>query len=84
MAGPSAISVSKMRLAEFILGRALEEGITHVITQGAHLTNSGLQFAAASLNAGITPILVLARNVPRHGELGEFRGELPAQQNDGR
>ncbi|WP_330280855.1 1-aminocyclopropane-1-carboxylate deaminase/D-cysteine desulfhydrase [Streptomyces sp. NBC_00588] len=74
LAGPSAISGSKMRLAEFILGRALENGVTHVITQGAYLTNSGLQFAAACLSAGITPILVLTRNVPRHGELGEFRG----------
>jgi L-cysteate sulfo-lyase len=74
LAGPSAISGSKMRLAEFILGRAIEDGVTHVITQGAYLTNSGLQFAAACLSARITPILVLTRNVPRHGELGEFRG----------
>lgn len=74
LAGPSAISGSKMRLAEFILGRAIEDGFTHVITQGAYLTNSGLQFAAACLSARITPILVLTRNVPRHGELGEFRG----------
>src|SRR6201991_417020 len=74
LAGPSAISGSKMRLAEFILGRAIEDGGTHVITQGAYLTNSGLQFAAACLSARITPILVLTRNVPRHGELGEFRG----------
>ena len=75
LAGPSAISGSKMRLAEFILGRALENGVTHVITQGEYLTNSGLQFAAACLNVGITPILVLTRNVPLHGELGEFRRE---------
>src|SRR5215475_9483096 len=74
LAGPSAISGSKMRLAEFILGRAVEDGVTHVITQGAYLTNSGLQFAAACLRAQITPILVLTRNVARHGELGEFRG----------
>ena len=51
LAGPSAISGSKMRLAEFILGRAIEDGVTHVITQGAYLTNSGLQFAAACLSA---------------------------------
>ncbi len=74
LAGPSAISGSKMRLAEFILGQAIEDGVTHVITQGAYLTNSGLQFAAACLSARITPILVLTRNVPRHGELTEFRG----------
>jgi 1-aminocyclopropane-1-carboxylate deaminase/D-cysteine desulfhydrase-like pyridoxal-dependent ACC family enzyme len=74
LAGPSAISGSKMRLAEFILGRAIEDGVTHVIAQGAYLTNSGLQFAAACVSSRITPILVLTRNVPRHGELGEFRG----------
>ncbi|MEZ0109714.1 1-aminocyclopropane-1-carboxylate deaminase/D-cysteine desulfhydrase-like pyridoxal-dependent ACC family enzyme [Catenulispora sp. EB89] len=74
LAGPSAISGSKLRLAEFILGRAVQDGVTHVITQGAYLTNSGLQFAAACLSARITPILVLTRNVSRHGELGEFRG----------
>lgn len=50
LAGPGAISGSKTRLAEFIIGRALEDGVTHLITQGAHLTNSGLQFAAACLS----------------------------------
>lgn len=74
LAGPSAISGSKTRLAEFIIGRALEEGVTHLITQGAYLTNSGLQFAIACLSARITPILFLSRNVPRHGEQGEPRG----------
>jgi len=83
LAGPSAISGSKTRLAEFILGRALEEGVTHLITQGAYLTNSGLQFAAACLSARITPILVLTRNVPRHGELGEPRGNYLLNQTMG-
>jgi D-cysteine desulfhydrase/L-cysteate sulfo-lyase len=83
LAGPSAISGSKTRLAEFILGRALEEGVTHLITQGAYLTNSGLQFAAACLSARITPILILTRNVPRHGELGEPRGNYLLNQTMG-
>ena len=83
LAGPSAISGSKTRLAEFILGRALEEGVTHLITQGAYLTNSGLQFAAACLSARITPILVLTRNVPRHGKLGEARGNYLLNQTMG-
>src|SRR5215813_8301283 len=83
LAGPSAISGSKTRLAEFILGRAIEEGVTHLITQGAYLTNSGLQFAAACLSARITPILVLTRNVPRHGELGEPRGNYLLNQTMG-
>jgi L-cysteate sulfo-lyase len=76
LAGPGAISGSKTRLAEFILGRALTEGVTHVITQGVYLTNSGLQFAAACRVAGITPILFLTRDAARHGEIDEYRGNL--------
>lgn len=76
LAGPGTISGSKTRLAEFILGKALEHGITHVITQGVYLTNSGLQFAAACRVAGITPILFLTRDAGRHGELAEYRGNL--------
>lgn len=83
LAGPSAISGSKMRLAEFVLGRAVEAGVTHLITQGAYLTNSGLQFAAACRSARITPILFLTRNVPRHGELSESRGNYLLNQTMG-
>ncbi|WP_375424976.1 1-aminocyclopropane-1-carboxylate deaminase/D-cysteine desulfhydrase [uncultured Friedmanniella sp.] len=83
LAGPSAISGSKTRLAEFILGRALEEGVTHLITQGAYLTNFGLQLAAACISARITPILVLTRNVPQHGHLGEARGNYLLNQTMG-
>lgn len=83
LAGPSAISGSKTRLAEFILGRALEEGATHLITQGAYLTNSGLQFAAACLRARVTPILVLTRNTRRHGKLREARGNYLLNQTMG-
>ena len=39
LAGPGTISGSKTRLSEFILGQALGEGYTHVITQGVYLTN---------------------------------------------
>ncbi|MEV6898501.1 pyridoxal-phosphate dependent enzyme [Amycolatopsis sp. NPDC051372] len=83
LAGPSAISGSKMRLAEFVLGRAVDAGVTHLITQGAYLTNSGLQFAAACLSARITPILFLTRNVPRHGQLAESRGNYLLNQTMG-
>lgn len=67
-------------MAEFILGRAVADGVTHLITQGAYLTNSGLQFAAACLRARITPILFLTRNVARHGKLGESRGNYLLNQ----
>lgn len=76
LAGPGTISGSKTRLAEFILGQAKKDGATHVITQGVHVTNSGLQFAAACNVAGITPILILTRDVTRHGQLEEYRGNL--------
>lgn len=76
LAGPGAISGSKTRLSEFILGQAVKDGYTHVITQGVHFTNSGMQFAAASRVAGLVPILFLTRDVGRHGQLNEYRGNL--------
>ena len=56
--GPQARGLGRprnTRLSELILGQALLNGYTHVITQGVYLTNSGLQFAAASRVAGLTP-----------------------------
>ncbi|MBN3857872.1 pyridoxal-phosphate dependent enzyme [Paraburkholderia sp. Ac-20340] len=76
MAGPGALSGSKMRVAEMIIGQALDDGVDTIITQGAHLTNSGMQFATAALVAGLTPILFLTRDEQQHGELAEYRGNL--------
>ncbi len=76
MAGPGTLSGSKTRLAEFIIGQALREGVTHVISQGVYLTNSGMQFATACRVAGLSPILYLTRDENRHGELTEYRGNL--------
>lgn len=76
LAGPGTVSGSKTRLAEFIIGQALTEGVTHVITQGVYLTNSGMQFTAACRAAGLTPILYLTRDESRHGALTEHRGNL--------
>lgn len=76
MAGPGAISGSKMRVAELIIGQALRDGVDTIITQGAHLTNSGMQFATAALVAGLTPILFLTRDEERHGKLTDHRGNL--------
>lgn len=76
LAGPGAISGSKMRVAEFVIGQALADGVDTIITQGAYLTNSGMQFAMAARAAGITPILFLTRDAARHGKLAEYRGNL--------
>jgi len=79
MAGPGAISGSKMRTAEFIIGQALKDGVDTIITQGVYLTNSGLQFVTAARVAGITPILYLTRD-GRQGPITEYRGNLLLNQ----
>jgi len=79
MAGPGTISGSKMRLAEFIIGRALREHVDTLITQGVYLTNSGMQFVMAARAAGITPILYLTRD-GRQGAIAEYRGNLLLSQ----
>jgi L-cysteate sulfo-lyase len=76
MAGPGALSGSKVRVAEFVIGEALKQGIDTIITQGAFLTNSGMQFAMACVKVGITPVLFLTRDEPMHGVLEEYRGNL--------
>ncbi|API73316.1 pyridoxal-phosphate dependent enzyme [Ralstonia solanacearum] len=76
MAGPGALSGSKMRVAELVIGQALKDGVDTIITQGAYLTNSGMQFATAALVAGLTPILFLTRDEDRHGKLEDYRGNL--------
>ncbi|AOI60663.1 1-aminocyclopropane-1-carboxylate deaminase/D-cysteine desulfhydrase [Burkholderia diffusa] len=80
MAGPGSLSGSKMRVAELIIGQALEDGVDTIITQGAYLTNSGMQFATAARVAGLTPILFLTRDEERHGKLSEYRGNLLLDQ----
>src|SRR5262249_5374059 len=76
MAGPGALSGSKMRVAELIIGQALKDGVDTIITQGAYLTNSGMQFATAARVAGLTPILFLTRDEEQHGKLTGYRANL--------
>ncbi|RAR55375.1 D-cysteine desulfhydrase [Paraburkholderia unamae] len=76
MAGPGSLSGSKMRVAELIIGQALQDGVDTIITQGAYLTNSGMQFATAARVAGLTPILFLTRDEAQHGKLTDYRGNL--------
>ncbi|NRC57346.1 1-aminocyclopropane-1-carboxylate deaminase/D-cysteine desulfhydrase [Neoaquamicrobium sediminum] len=59
LSGPSAFSGSKIRLAEFVIGEALRDGVTHILTVGAYLSNSAGQLATAAIQAGLTPILFL-------------------------
>jgi 1-aminocyclopropane-1-carboxylate deaminase/D-cysteine desulfhydrase-like pyridoxal-dependent ACC family enzyme len=79
MAGPGTISGSKIRLAEFIVGSAIENGVTHILTVGAYLSNSAMQVAAAAIQAGIKPIVFLydtmAEGLPK-----AYRGNLLLDQ----
>ncbi len=76
LSGPGTLSGSKMRLAEFIVGQAIEDGVDTLITLGVYLTNSGMQFAAAARAAGINPILFLTRDAASLGPLRGYRGNL--------
>jgi len=75
MAGPGTISGSKMRLAEFIIGEALEKGVTHLITVGAYLSNSTMQLSSAAIQAGIKPLIFLYDTIAE-GKPSIYRGNL--------
>jgi L-cysteate sulfo-lyase len=75
LAGPGTISGSKMRLAEFIMGSAIEQGVETVLTTGAYLSNSAMQVAAAAIHSGIKPILFLW-DATGEGLPDSYRGNL--------
>ena len=75
LAGPAGNSGSKIRLAEFIVGEALRDGVTHILTVGAYLSNSAGQVATAALQSGLTPILFLYDTMAE-GYPATWRGNL--------
>jgi L-cysteate sulfo-lyase len=75
LAGPAAASGSKIRLAEFVVGEALQQGVTHILTVGAYLSNSATQIASAAIQAGITPIVFLYDTLAE-GYPSQWRGNL--------
>ena len=75
LSGPGAIGGSKIRLAEFIIGEALQSGVTHIITVGAYLSNSAGQVATAAIQNGIKPILFLYDTMAE-GMPSAWRGNL--------
>lgn len=75
LSGPAAISGSKVRLAEFILGEALRDGVSHILTVGAYLSNSAGQLAGAAIQCGLTPILFLYDTMAE-GYPASWRGNL--------
>lgn len=56
---------NKLRKLEFILGQAIAEGATTIITFGGRQSNHARQMAAAAARAGLACELILSRVVPR-------------------
>src|SRR5262245_32535096 len=59
-----ALGGNKTRKAEFLIGAAVAEGATCVVTEGGLQSNHVRQTAAAAAKAGLRCHLVLNHNVP--------------------
>lgn len=59
-----AIGGNKTRKLEFLMGEALKNGATTIVSEGGLQSNHVRQTAAAAVRAGLTCHLVLNRNVP--------------------
>lgn len=71
-----AIGGNKTRKLEFLIGAALAEGATDIISEGGLQSNHVRQTAAASARAGLACHLVLNRNVPGRNPVYERSGNL--------
>ena len=72
--GVNLFGGNKVRKLEYLLGRAVADGATHVITYGATQSNHAMETAAACRRLGIQPILYLTAVVPPRPE--ELRANL--------
>ncbi len=62
--GVNLFGGNKVRKLEFLLGRAVADGATHIITYGATQSNHAMETAAACRRLGLRPILYLTAVVP--------------------
>lgn len=62
--GSNLFGGNKTRKLEFLIGKALGEGASAVITYGATQSNHAMQTAWAAAKSGLKPILYLAAVVP--------------------
>jgi L-cysteate sulfo-lyase len=71
-----ALGGNKTRKAEFLIGDALAQGATAIVTEGGLQSNHVRQTAAAAAKAGLRCHLVLNHNVPIDTELYRENGNL--------
>ncbi len=62
--GSNLFGGNKTRKLEFLIGKALDEGASAVVTYGATQSNHAMQTAWAAVRSGLKPILYLAAVVP--------------------
>lgn len=72
----TGVGGNKVRKLEFLLGKAMAEGVDTVVTFGAVQTNHGRQTAAACARLGLRCELVLTAMVPRDGDAYERSGNV--------
>lgn len=75
LTGPSCFGGNKTRKLEFIVGKALEEGVEYFISMGGYQTNAGMEMVAFCRIFGLKPILYLS-DVINQGEPKHFLGNL--------
>jgi len=75
LTGPSCFGGNKTRKLEFIVGKALEEGVEYLISMGGYQTNAGMQMVAFCRICGLKPILYL-QDVLKQGKPDHFLGNL--------
>ncbi|WP_091300238.1 D-cysteine desulfhydrase family protein [Amycolatopsis xylanica] len=73
---PLGVGGNKLRKLEFLLGKALADGVDTVITFGALQTNHGRLTAAACAKLGLRCELVLTAKVPMDGDAYERSGNI--------
>lgn len=71
-----ALGGNKTRKLEFLIGEALSEGATTIVSEGGLQSNHVRQTAAASVRAGLKCELVLNRNVPGREPVYTTTGNL--------
>lgn len=75
LTGPSCFGGNKTRKLEFIVGKALEEGVEYLISMGAYQTNAGMEMVVFCRICGLKPILYL-QDVTKQGKPDHFLGNL--------
>ena len=68
LTGDVGLGGNKVRKLEYLLGQAVADGATHILTTGGPQSNHARATAAAAVRLGLKPVLVLAGSDPESRE----------------